>query len=94
MSSNKRSRPPIPKNRYYYYGGNATRASIAQNPGAYVSPRDPNFGAAEFRTIGYAPEWVRDAAADRQMAAGYTKKKNPVCSGCFTQKAVNGSCGC
>jgi hypothetical protein len=92
MASNKRSRPPVPKNRYHYFGGNATRASVCQNPGAYVGRSDPLFGAAEFRSVGFASEATRDAAADRQMAAGYTKKRNPVCDTCFVQKPNTGIC--
>lgn len=48
-----------------------------------------------FPGAGGASEDMRDAQAEKQMNPhGYSKKKNPVCQGCFVQKAINGSCGC
>jgi len=35
-----------------------------------------------------------DRAAEAIMTAGYTKRRNPICSSCFTARANNGSCGC
>lgn len=35
-----------------------------------------------------------DKVAEAKMNQGYSLKKNPICSSCFTQKAINGSCGC
>lgn len=69
-----------------YFGGNATRASVVQNPAAYANDNKSGlFGVKEFRKFGFASEAVRDAAADKQIAAGYSKKRNPVCQGCFVQ---------
>lgn len=35
-----------------------------------------------------------DAAAEAIMSRGYTKKHNPLCSTCNTQKSRSGSCFC
>ena len=77
-----------------YFGGNNTRASVVQNPAAYANDQKSGlFGVKEFRTFGYASEAVRDAAADKQMAAGYSRKRNPVCPGCFIQMPATKVCG-
>jgi hypothetical protein len=69
-----------------YFGGNATRASVVQNPAAYAADNKSGlFGVKEFRTFGFASEAVRDAAADKQIAAGYSNKRNPVCGTCFVR---------
>jgi hypothetical protein len=66
-----------------YFGGNATRGSVLQNPAAYAMDNSSGlFGVKEFRKFGFASEAVRDAAADKQIAAGYSNKRNPVCPGC------------
>lgn len=39
-------------------------------------------------------ESVLDAQAERIMSAGWSKKRNPICSGCFSQKSTSGSCNC
>lgn len=40
------------------------------------------------------PQGVLDAQADQIISGGYSKKRNPICSSCFTARANNGSCGC
>jgi hypothetical protein len=35
-----------------------------------------------------------DKAAEKILTAGYTKKRNPICSSCFSQKSTSGSCNC
>jgi hypothetical protein len=81
MASHIRSTPT--NKRAYYHGGNATRASIVQNPAAYANDNSSGlFGVKEFRKYGFASEETRDRAAELQITAGYSKKKNPVCAGC------------
>jgi len=76
-----------------YFGGNNTRASVVQNPAAYAHDQKSGlFGVREFRGFGYAPEAVRDAAAERQMNGGWSKKRNPVCETCWVQKPSTGIC--
>jgi hypothetical protein len=78
--------------REHYFGGNATRASVCANPGAYVGRSNPIFGVPEFRQAGFASEAVRDAAADKVINAGYSKKRNPVCDTCFIQMPATKVC--
>jgi cation transport regulator ChaC len=95
--SNKRRTPPtvVPSNREYYFGANATRGSIAQNPGAWSSPKQKEFGLPTFGRISRMPsEQVLDAQAEREMNKGYTKRRNQVCTNCFVQKSNTGVCGC
>jgi hypothetical protein len=35
-----------------------------------------------------------DAAAEKIMNQGYSRLRNPICSSCYVQKAINGSCNC
>jgi len=49
-----------------------------------------SFGA---RAAG-ASQAMLDAAAERMMNQGYSLMKNPICSSCYIQKALNGSCNC
>jgi hypothetical protein len=95
-NKNKSARQqPIPHNRVYYFGGNATRASISNNPGAWSSPKQAEFGVPTFgRTTGAPPQWLLDAAADKEITKGYTNKKNPTCDKCWTKKSITGKCNC
>lgn len=43
---------------------------------------------------GFISQDVLDAQADLVISGGYSKKRNPICSSCFTARANNGSCGC
>lgn len=47
-----------------------------------------NFGAAQNTRFSF------DAAAEAQMAAGYTDKRNPVCPDCHERRANSGACAC
>lgn len=76
-----------------YFGGNATRASIVQNPAAYAADQGPMFGVKEFRKFGFASEATRDRVADKIITAGYSRKKNPVCPGCHIQMPATKVCG-
>ena len=83
------------RNAQHYFGANNTRASVTQNPAAYAHDNSSGlFGVKEFRKFGYAPDHVRDAAADREITKGYSKKKNPVCTSCWVQKSLKGQCNC
>jgi hypothetical protein len=83
-NKNKKGRTAVvPANREYYFGANATRSSICNNPGAYASPKDPNFGLKTFGRVTMMPS-----------EDGYTKRKNPICTNCFVQKSTTGKCGC
>jgi len=43
----------------------------------------------------FVSEDMQDAQAEKAMNPhGWTKRRNPICSSCFIQKALNGSCGC
>jgi hypothetical protein len=95
-NKNKKGRTAVvPANREYYFGANATRSSICNNPGAYASPKDPNFGLKTFGRVTMMPsEEVRDAQAEREMNKGYSRKRNPVCTTCYIQTSTTGKCGC
>lgn len=59
--------------------------------------RSPRIEALRSWTIasGFASEDAKDAQAEKAMnPQGWTKRRNPVCPGCFIQKALNGSCDC
>jgi hypothetical protein len=43
---------------------------------------------------GFISEDALDAQAELVISGGYSKKRNPICSSCFTARANNGSCGC
>jgi hypothetical protein len=77
----------------WYHGGNATRASVVQNPAAYANDQKSGlFGVKEFRTFGFASEEVRDAAAEKQINRGYSRKRNPLCPEHFIQMSNTGVC--
>jgi hypothetical protein len=79
----------------HYNGANQTRNSICKNPSAYAHDQKSGlFGVRTFRNFGFATEEVRDAAADKIISAGYSKKKNKICTECFTMKSTSGSCMC
>jgi len=43
------------------------------------------------------PGWVLDAAADRKLNGGFTKKhvkRHGVCGVCFTARTITGACNC
>jgi hypothetical protein len=42
---------------------------------------------------GVSSEWL-DEQAEAMMNQGYSRIKNPICSSCYVQKALNGSCSC
>lgn len=50
----------------------------------------PDFGTEKANL----PRWALDAAAERTMSQGYSKKRNPVCPSCHVQKSLSGSCNC
>jgi cysteinyl-tRNA synthetase len=78
--------------RGYYFGANNTRASVVQNPAAYANDNSSGlFGVKEFRKFGYVSEATRDAAAEKQMKAGYGKR-NKACPECFILMPVTGVC--
>jgi hypothetical protein len=79
--------------REYYFGGNNTRASIVQNPAAWTGANPHIFGVKEFRKHGFASDAVKDAAAEREISKGYSKKRNPVCPSCFVQMPATKVCG-
>jgi hypothetical protein len=90
-----KSRPTVvPANREYYSGANQTRNSIANNPGAWSSPKQPEFGLKTFGRTTFMPsEDVLDAAAEKQISQGYTRRKNPICPSCFVQMPTTKVCG-
>lgn len=93
--STRRARPPVPANRGYYFGANATRGSVLANPAAYAGGRDPLFGAPTFGSGGFVPsQKTLDRLADAEIDAGWSARRNPVCGTCFTRKAVTGACSC
>jgi hypothetical protein len=98
LTSNRKSgrtRSPAPTpNREYYNGANQTRNSIAKNPGAYTSPKDPNFGVPTFGQTRRMPsEEVLDAAAEQTINQGYSLRRNKLCGSCFVQMPNTGVCG-
>lgn len=42
----------------------------------------------------YFSEAILDERAEAMMNQGWSKIKNPICSSCFSQKALNGACNC
>jgi hypothetical protein len=43
----------------------------------------------------FVTEAEKDAQAEKQMNPyGWSKRLNPICSSCYIQKALNGSCNC
>jgi len=60
--------------------------------------RTPRIKALRSWTINqnnFVSEAMQDAQAEKQMNPhGYSRKKNPICSSCYIQKSVSGSCGC
>lgn len=43
----------------------------------------------------FVDDAMLDAQAEKVMNPhGWSKKRNPICPSCFTQKALNGVCGC
>lgn len=71
-----------------------------QPEGAPISKVASPYGARLRATLDLArptripPSWVLDKIADEQLSGKYTDLRNPVCTGCFTRKAANGSCYC
>jgi hypothetical protein len=49
-----------------------------------------SFGAR----AGGVSQAMLDAAAEKIMNQGYSRSRNPICSSCYIQKAINGSCSC
>lgn len=47
-----------------------------------------NFGSAQNTRYSF------DAAAEAQMSAGYSDKRNPVCTTCWERKSNAGACAC
>lgn len=52
--------------------------------------KNPEYGSRRVSI----PGWLLDKMADDKMNQGYSKKKNPVCNKCFTQKSISGNCNC
>jgi hypothetical protein len=79
----------------HYSGANQTRNSVCKNPSAYAHDQKSGmFGVRTFRKFGFATEEVRDAAAEKQITGGYSKRKNKMCGSCYTMKSTSGSCMC
>jgi hypothetical protein len=69
---------------------NNTRNSIVKNPAAWRGSE--HFGVKEFRKYGFATEDTKDRIAERQITAGYSKKRNPVCPTCNIQMPATKVC--
>lgn len=44
--------------------------------------------------VGGLSKDAQDAQAEKIMAAGWSRRRNPICSSCYVAKSNNGSCGC
>jgi hypothetical protein len=40
------------------------------------------------------PSWLLDKIADEKLKGGFVTKKSNLCTGCYTYRSVNGTCGC
>ena len=40
------------------------------------------------------PDAAVEAMFQAKLMGGYSKKRNPVCPGCFQMKSNSGTCGC